>query len=311
MTNLIQQMLSGDRLALSRLMSQVESRSSPAGYGDFISVMKEVQKKCGRAQTLGITGPPGAGKSTLVNQVISHFRKAGKTVGVVAVDPSSPFSGGAVLGDRIRMQEHSGDEGVFVRSLGSRGSHGGLSRATREVVKLYDAFGMDRVIVETVGVGQTELDVKGLVETTVLVLTPESGDAIQTLKAGILEIADILVVNKSDRDGALLMRKELQAMLTLGGSNVDWDVPVLTLQADKGVGIAELISAVTAHQKYLAGAGQKIQKERRQKILREEVLEIVLDEIRIRLSERIDPQVLDVSDNPYELAQRLLESQKI
>ena len=205
-------MLSGDRLALSRLISQVEGRSK-----DLLSIMSQVQERCGNAYCIGVTGPPGAGKSTLVDRLISHLRKKGKKVGVVAIDPSSPFSGGAVLGDRIRMQEHSGDDGVFIRSLGSRGSHGGLSRATRAVVKLYDAFGMDYVLVETVGVGQTELDIMEIADTTIVILTPESGDAIQTLKAGILEIADIFVVNKADRERATWMQAELRAMLELGG----------------------------------------------------------------------------------------------
>lgn len=301
MSDLLSQMLAGDRLALSRLISQVEGRSK-----DLVSIMSRVQERCGNAYCVGVTGPPGAGKSTLVDRLISHLRKEGKKVGVVAIDPSSPFSGGAVLGDRIRMQEHAGDEGVFIRSLGSRGSHGGLSRATREVVKLYDAFGMDYVLVETVGVGQTELDIMEIADTTIVILTPESGDAIQTLKAGILEIADIFVVNKADREGAHLIQAELKAMLELGGKNGGWSSPVLLVQAAKDVGVSELIDAIEDHRAYLREKGRTGEREKKRKVALEEVREIVLDEVRLKLSDLINGHAPRAVENPYQVAQSIL-----
>ncbi len=207
---LLERMLSGDRRALARLMTLVESRP-PQIY----AIMARVAARMKGAPRLGITGPPGSGKSTLIDQVIRLWRGRGQTVGAVAVDPSSPFSGGAVLGDRVRMQEHALDPGVFIRSLGSRGAHGGISRATIEIASLLDAFGMDRIIIETVGVGQTELDIIGLANTTAVVLVPEAGDTIQTLKAGLMEIGDVFVINKSDRDGAGRIAAEVRAMLEL------------------------------------------------------------------------------------------------
>ena len=296
MSDLISQMLAGDRLSLTRLISKVESRSP-----DILSIMEEVQKHCGQAWCIGITGPPGAGKSTLTDKVIAHYRKQNKKVGVVAIDPSSPFSGGAVLGDRIRMQDHAGDEGVFIRSLGSRGSHGGLSRATREVVKLFDAFGMDIVIVETVGVGQTELDIMDIADTTLVVLTPESGDAIQTMKAGIMEIADVFVVNKADRDGSLLMQTELKAMLEIGAKHSAWEQPVLLVQANKNVGVAELGEAIASHQNFLSTHpdGLKESDKKKQAIALSEVKELVQHEIAQRVSRELENTKIE---NPYTLA---------
>ncbi|MBL7685107.1 MAG: methylmalonyl Co-A mutase-associated GTPase MeaB [Deltaproteobacteria bacterium] len=240
-------MFKGDRTALARLITHVESRSP-----QMPEVMAAIESSLGRAQILGITGPPGAGKSTLVDQLIGQYRKLKKKVGVVAVDPSSPFTGGALLGDRIRMMGHIEDPDVFIRSLGSRGAHGGLSRATRDIVRLFDAFGMDLIIVETVGVGQTELDVLDVAHTTVVVLTPESGDTIQTLKAGLLEAADIFAVNKADREGAHKIHHELLAMIEMGrGSGFkamdEWNIPVLQLQAFKGVGVEELQQTIDQH----------------------------------------------------------------
>lgn len=294
-------MFSGNRLALSRLISYVESRSK-----DLSAIMSKVQERCGHAVCVGVTGPPGAGKSTLVDRMIAHFRQEGKKVGVVAIDPSSPFTGGAVLGDRIRMQQHASDEGVFIRSLGSRGSHGGLSRATREVVKLFDAFGMEVVLVETVGVGQTELDIMEIADTTIVVLTPESGDAIQTLKAGILEIADLFVVNKADRDGAHKMQAELKAMLELGKGRSHWSPLVLLVQAVKDVGVVELMQGIAEHEAYLKSRGKKEFQDKKNKIALEEVKDILLDELRLKIEKKLSRKKNPKIDNPYQFAKKLL-----
>ncbi len=267
----------GDIRALSRLISLVESKDS-----ESLTLMASLYKDGAPDACLGITGPPGAGKSTLVDHLIKLRRAQGKTVGILAIDPSSPFSGGAVLGDRIRMQQHAADAGVYIRSLGSRGAHGGLSTATRDLVRLYQAFGFDEVIVETVGVGQTELDIMELADTTIVVLVPEAGDTIQTMKAGLTEIADIFVVNKCDRPGAATMVAALQQMVEVGEGSVPvqnhdaqhmpvrpepvegqmggstssprtdaWHIHVLQAVAQKGMGIAEIWTAVDTHRLWL------------------------------------------------------------
>jgi LAO/AO transport system kinase len=245
--DLVERMLAGDRRALARLMTLVEAR--PA---EIYAVMAVVSAHLQGKPRLGITGPPGAGKSTLIDQLIREWRKRGETVGAVAVDPSSPFTGGAVLGDRVRMQEHSLDPGVFIRSLGSRGSHGGVSRATMEIACLLDAFGMDQILIETVGVGQTELDIIGLADTTVVVLVPEAGDTIQTLKAGLMEIGDVFIINKADRDGADRIAAEVRTMLDLIPSRDGWSVPVIKTVAREGTGIVELLDAIKAHRVFSA-----------------------------------------------------------
>ncbi len=241
MTDLVRRLLDGDRLALARLITRVENRMP-----DVPEIMRAIHDRTGRAYVLGITGPPGAGKSTLVDRVTSLLRAEQAPVGVIAVDPSSPFTGGAVLGDRIRMQAHTLDPDVFIRSMATRGSLGGLSRATGDVIKLMDAFGFPWIIIETVGVGQTELDIIRQADTTVVTLVPESGDSIQAMKAGLMEVADIFVVNKADRDGAHALMAELRFSVHLhytsgaGPKDVDWEVPVLAAQAVHDVGIAAL-----------------------------------------------------------------------
>jgi LAO/AO transport system kinase len=278
-TALVDRMLAGDRRALGRLMTLVENRS-PA----VPEIMRRIHPRTGRAYTVGITGPPGAGKSTLVDRLTAGLRKTEATVGVVAVDPTSPFTGGAVLGDRIRMQAHTLDPGVFIRSMATRGSVGGLARATSEVQRLLDAFGLGWVLIETVGVGQTELDVIKLADTTVVVLVPESGDAIQTMKAGLLEAADVLVVNKADREGAPRLITELRHMVHLhrdgqqASRDLDWEVPILATEAARDVGVEELLAAIGRHRAALEASGQLDR--RRQARRTRELRTLILAELR-------------------------------
>ncbi|MFN2427123.1 MAG: methylmalonyl Co-A mutase-associated GTPase MeaB [Candidatus Binatia bacterium] len=273
-------MLAGDdRVALARLITVVENRMA-----DSASVMSRVYKKCGHAFTLGITGPPGAGKSTITSGLIGHCRARGLSVGVIAIDPSSPFSGGSVLGDRIRMQKHFLDEGVFIRSLSTRGSHGGLTRAGRDIVRLMDAAGKDVIIIETVGVGQTELDIMEVADTVVVVLVPEAGDTVQVMKAGLLEIADVFVVNKADRDGATKMRTELEMMLSLKSveesAAAGWRTPVLMTKAAMGEGLEEVLDASLRHRDFRS---ENPLHERNARRLRAEVMEICEEEVMRRL----------------------------
>jgi LAO/AO transport system kinase len=243
-------MVAGDRIALAKLITLVESRD-----GEAAEVMARLHGRGTGAVVVGVTGPPGAGKSTLVDRLIGGWRGQGQRVGVVAVDPSSPFSGGAVLGDRIRMQGHFLDDGVFIRSLSARGTVGGLARATRGVARLLAAFGNDTVIVETVGVGQNEFEIMRLADSVVVVLVPESGDTIQMMKAGLLEVADVFVVNKADRPGAARLQSELEQMLQLRPSG-SWAVPVLQTVATDGTGVAELIDSLGRHRRYLGESGE-------------------------------------------------------
>lgn len=245
--------LAGDRRALARAITWIELRHD--AIGQLLERMP-VRRRAGPGspQVIGITGPPGAGKSTFVDGLIREARGQGLRVAVVAVDPSSPFSGGAILGDRVRMESHTGDEGVYVRSLSSRGHLGGLSSACAEVVDLFDACGFDRVLVETVGVGQSELGVMEVADTVVVVLTPESGDSVQAMKAGLLEIADIFVVNKADRPGADQMARELARAVALDDG--PWRPGVFTTVASEGKGVAEVLAAAHAHLAWCSGEGR-------------------------------------------------------
>ncbi len=280
---LVERMLGGDRLALARLITHVENRT-PA----VPAIMKAVHVRARDGYVVGVTGPPGAGKSTVVDRLTAHLRAEGATVGIVAVDPSSPFTGGAVLGDRIRMQAHALDAGVFIRSMATRGAVGGLARATGEVITLLRAFGHAWVLVETVGVGQTELDIMKLADTTVVVLVPESGDAIQTMKAGLMEAADVFLVNKADRPGAPALMAELKFAAHLhhasatSPKDIDWEIPVLSAQAQADAGIAELLAEVRRHRAALE-AGGALAVRRRQR-LRGEVETLLVEAFRDRLA---------------------------
>lgn len=249
--SLAERILQGDIRAAARLMRNVDD-----GFSSALPELKLLYPHTGNACIIGITGPPGAGKSTLTDQITAAFRKSGKRVGIVAVDPTSPFTGGAILGDRIRMNRHADDEGVFIRSLATRGALGGISRSTGEVVNIMDAMGMDIVIIETVGVGQDEIDIVRMAHTTVVVMVPGLGDDIQAIKAGILEIADVFVVNKADREGADRTSRELSMMLEMGNrSSGEWLPKVLQTEASRGVGIDELVTEFEAHRCWLYNSG--------------------------------------------------------
>ena len=304
---LLERLRGGDPRAVARLISWVED-----GDRDQLREAAEaLNPAAGRAQVIGLTGSPGVGKSTLAAALVAAYRDQGLTVGVLAVDPSSPFTGGALLGDRVRMQAHALDEGVYIRSMATRGHLGGLAWATPQAVRVLDAAGCDLVLVETVGVGQAEVEVAGLADTTLVALAPGFGDAVQVAKAGILEVADVFVVNKADRDGAQVVARDLRQMLHLGEAR-PWQVPVVLTVAERGDGVDKLVEAIAAHRRQLESSGE-LDRRRRRRAARE-IEEVALASLRAEMGtlghgEALDTlaeQVAAGKLGPYSAADQLL-----
>ena len=271
----------GDRRALARTISAVED-----GDPSVAGVIRALYPRTGKAPVIGLTGPLGVGKSSLLSVLISRLRAAGKTVGVVAVDPSSPFSGGSVLGDRIRLERKANDDGVFFRSMASRGEAGGVAASTREVARLLDAAGFDVVFVETVGSGQVDVAIRGIASTSVVVLVPHLGDEVQTLKAGLFEIADVFCVNKADLPGAELAAKDLAELVSMGESRDGWAPVIVPTSTTTPSGIDELWTAISAHEQYLDQSGQRTERERAR--LRTEIADRVRDRVGREVAERLE-----------------------
>ena len=287
---LVERMLKGDRLALAKLITLVENRSP-----EISNIMARLYPHTGKAHVIGITGAPGVGKSSLVDKIIASLRKKDIKIGVIAVDPSSPFSGGALLGDRIRMQSHATDPGVFIRSMACRGHLGGLAFATQDTALLLDAFGYEIILIETVGVGQSEISIAQAADTTVLVTMPSTGDTIQVMKAGIMEIGDIFVVNKADQEGADKTVVELETMLMLGTQTRDWTPPIVKTIASNGEGIEELWDRIQGHKKFLSQDSR----------LKERHIAQIKGEIHNIIAEKLEKRIWDGLLNDTRFAQLL------
>jgi len=298
---------SGDPRALARAISAVENRRP-----DSANLLKALFPHTGHARVLGLTGPPGAGKSTLVDQLAKHYRKENQTVGIIAVDPTSPYTGGAILGDRIRMQDHYADPGIFIRSMATRGSLGGLARTTADVATVLDAAGRDLVMIETVGVGQDEVDIVRLAAVTIVILVPGMGDDVQTIKAGIMEIADIFVINKSDRDGAERVEREIRAMQSLATRHDRWTPPIVKTIASEGKGMKKLAEAISGYEAYLKKENLLMQKnvenwrERLVEMLRDAMLEKVRAQIDDAKLDRYAAEVAEHKRDPYSLVEEIV-----
>jgi len=291
---------------LARAISTVENRAP--GWSELL---KALFPHSGKARVLGLTGPPGAGKSTLVDQLARFYRKDNRTVGIIAVDPTSPYTGGAILGDRIRMQEHFADPGIYIRSMATRGSLGGLARTTADVATVLDASGRDLIMIETVGVGQDEVDIVRLADVTILILVPGMGDDVQTIKAGIMEIADIFVINKSDRDGAEHVEREIRSLQSLAIRSDGWTPPIVKTVASDGTGIEELAEAVAKYEAYLQDKNLATNKsvENWQERLVEMLRDAMLEKARAQMTDgnmaRYAAEVAEHKRDPYTLVEEI------
>lgn len=303
----VDQLRAGDPRALARAISTVENRTP--GWSE---VLKALFPHSGHARILGLTGPPGAGKSTLVDQLARHYRKENRTVGIIAVDPTSPYTGGAILGDRIRMQEHFSDPGIYIRSMATRGSLGGLARTTADVATVLDASGRDLVMIETVGVGQDEVDIVRLADITIVILVPGMGDDVQTIKAGIMEIADIFVINKCDRDGAERVEREIRALQSLAVRSDHWTPPIVKTVASEGAGIVELAAAIGDYENYLQKENLVVRRNvenwqnRLLEMLRDALLERAQEQLGNGTVARYAAEVAEHKRDPYSLVEEIV-----
>jgi LAO/AO transport system kinase len=302
----LDQLRSGDVRTLARAISTVENRAP--GWSELL---KAVFPHSGKARVLGLTGPPGAGKSTLVDQLARFYRKEDRKVGIVAVDPTSPYTGGAILGDRIRMQEHFSDPGIYIRSMATRGSLGGLARTTADVTTVLDASGRDLIMIETVGVGQDEVDIVRLADVTILILVPGMGDDVQTIKAGIMEIADIFVINKSDREGAEHVEREIRTLQSLATRHDGWVPPIVKTVASQGTGTGELAAAIRNYEQYLEKENLALNKsvenwqERLVEMLRDSLLEKARQQLGDGNLARMAAEVAEHKRDPYTLIEEI------
>ncbi|MGC5325691.1 methylmalonyl Co-A mutase-associated GTPase MeaB [Brevibacillus sp. SYSU BS000544] len=309
MHEITRRILAGDVRGAARAITCVEN-----DYPERTQILRELFPHTGRAKLIGITGTPGAGKSSMVDVLISFLRRNGLTIGVVAVDPTSPFTGGALLGDRVRMQNHATDPGVFIRSMGTRGSLGGLSRNTKDAVRILDAYGCDVILIETVGVGQSELDIMNIADSTIVVLNPGGGDSVQAFKAGIMEIADLFVINKADLPGTDKLEIEVEQMLDLVKHDAPWRPPVIKTISTQNAGIDQVWKETLRHHEYLLASGEW--EERRSRHLREEVIEIVNHQIYQKMIRGIEAgafaeQLTSVASrqaDPYGVADQIVKA---
>ena len=304
---LVDQLRSGDARALARAISIIENRA--AGWCDLLKALFPLT---GHARVIGLTGAPGSGKSTLVDQLAKHYRKENQTVGIIAVDPTSPYTGGAILGDRIRMQDHHSDPGIYIRSMATRGSLGGLARATADAATVIDASGRDLIMIETVGVGQDEVDIVRLAHVTIVMLVPGMGDDVQTIKAGIMEIADIFVINKSDREGAERVEREIRAMQSLAMRHDRWTPPIVKTVASDGVGITDLAETIADYEAFLEKENLVLTKnvENWQERLIEMLRDAMLEKARVQMDssrlERYATEIAEHKRDPYSLVEEIV-----